>query len=299
MKAIRVHGPTGPEAFVYEDAPRPSPKEGEVLVRVHATAVTPTELDWPPTWHTSTGQPRALPILSHEFSGVIAAVGHGVTDLAEGAAVYGLNDWLEDGAQAEYVVARATDLALKPRSIDHTEAAVVPISGLTAWQALFDRANLAAGQRVLIHGGAGGVGSFAVQLARWRGAQVITTVSAHNANFVRELGADEVIDYKAARFEEAVRDVDAVLDTVGGETLQRSRSVLKPGGKLISVATTSKTTEYFFYVEPNRAQLSEIARLIDDGKIRAIVDSVFPLDRAREAYERKPARGKIALRVVG
>src|ERR1700754_3200375 len=166
MKAIRLHGAQGAEAFVYEDAPRPSARAGEVLVRVHATAVTPTELLWPPTWQTAAGEPRALPIPGHEFSGVIAAVGAGVTDFNEGDAVYGLNDWFADGADAEYTVAQASGLALKPRSIDHSEAAVVPISALTAWQALIDRANLSAGQRVLIHGGAGGVGGFAVQIAR-------------------------------------------------------------------------------------------------------------------------------------
>jgi NADPH:quinone reductase-like Zn-dependent oxidoreductase len=246
--------------------------------------------------------PRALPIPGHEFSGVIAAVGAGVTDLTEGDAVYGMNDWFRDGAAAEYTVARAADVAFKPRSIDHVAAAVVPISALTAWQALIDRANLGAGERVLIHGGAGGVGSFAVQIARRQGARVLATASAHNLDFVRELGADQVIDYNATRFEEAARDLDVVLDTVGGETFQRSRQVLKPGGHLLSVATESETSgakDYFFIVEANRAQLIEIAGLIDGGQIRPVVDSAVPLERARDAYERKPKRGKIVLQVIG
>jgi NADPH:quinone reductase-like Zn-dependent oxidoreductase len=302
MKAVRLHAQTGPEAFVYEDVPEPSPQAGELLVRVHATAVTPTELLWPPTWQTTAGQPRTLPIPGHEFSGVIAAVGAGINDFAAGDAVYGMNDWFADGADAEYTLARATDVALKPHSIDHATAAVVPISALTAWQALVDRAGLSQGQRVLIHGGAGGVGSFAVQIARRQGARVIATASAYNLDFVRELGADEVIDYKATRFEEVARDLDVVLDTVGGETFQRSRQVLKPGGKLVSIAADSEASgakDYFFIVEANRAQLAEIARLIDGGQIRPVVDSLLPLAQAREAYARKPRRGKVVLQVVG
>ena len=309
MKAIRLHSRGGPEALVYEEAPLPQPKAGEVLVRVHAAAVTPTELLWVPTWKTRTGADRPFPIIpGHEFSGVIAALGEGVTDWAEGDPVYGLNDWFEDGSQAEYCVAPAAPLAPKPRSLDHVQAAVVPISALTAWQALFERAGLGAGQRVLIHGAAGGVGSFAVQLAHWCGAHVIGTASARNLDFVRELGADEVIDYRTTRFEEIVRDLDAVLDTVGGETLHRSWGVLKPGGKLVTIAAQSERTkdpaarDAFFIVQANRSQLTEIARLIDDGHIRPIVDEAFPLAQAGQAYQRAQAgghRGKVVLRVVG
>jgi NADPH:quinone reductase-like Zn-dependent oxidoreductase len=166
------------------------------------------------------GEARPLPlILGHEFSGVVAEVGRGVTAPARGEAVYGLNDWFRDGAEAEYCVARADEVAAKPRSVDHTHAAAVPISALTAWQGLFGHARLAAGERVLVQRAAGGVGLWAVQLARWRGARVIGTASARNRDFVRGLGADEVIDYRATRFEDAVRDLDVVFDTVGGETL--------------------------------------------------------------------------------
>jgi len=308
MKAIRLHIRGGPEALVYEDAPQPHPQTGEVLVRVHAAAVTPTELLWVPTWKTRTGEDRPFPIiLGHEFSGVRAALGAGVTDWAEGDAVYGLNDWFADGAQAEYCVAPAAPLAPKPRSLDHAQAAVVPISALTAWQALFERARLRAGQRVLIHGAAGSVGSFAVQLARWRGVHVIGTASAQNLDFVRALGADEVIDYRATRFEERVSDMDAVLDTVGGETLQRSRGVLKAGGTLVTIAAQSEGVQdpvirdAFFIVEANHPQLAEIARLIDNRQLRVFLQEAFPLAQARQAYARAQGRGnrgKVVLRVV-
>jgi NADPH:quinone reductase-like Zn-dependent oxidoreductase len=305
MKAIRLHAHGGPEAFVYEEAPQPHPEEGKVLVRVHAAAVTPTELAWGTTWTTPTGEPRRFPIiLGHEFSGEVAAVGRGVTDIAAGDLVYGLNDWFGDGSQAEYCVARAAEFAGKPRSVDHLSAAVTPISALTAWQGLIERGRLVTGQRVLIHGAAGGVGVFAVQLARWRGAHVIGTASESNVAFVRGLGADEVLDYRAKRFEEVVRDLDVVFDTVGGETLERSWGALKPGGRLITIATSGEGSrdprmrEAFFIVQANRAQLAEIAGLIDAGQLRPVVDAVFPLAQARQAYEHKPAHGKVVLRVA-
>jgi NADPH:quinone reductase-like Zn-dependent oxidoreductase len=257
-----------------------------------------------PTWTTPTGEPRRFPIiLGHEFSGEVAAIGNGVTDVAAGERVYGLNDWFRDGAQAEYCVARASEVARKPRSVDHIAAAVTPISALTAWQGLIERGRLAAGQRVLIHGAAGGVGVFAVQLGRWRGAHVIGTASASNVAFVRGLGADEVIDYRVQRFEDVVHGFDVVFDTVGGETLERSWGVLKPGGRLVTIATSGEGSqgprmrEAFFIVQANWAQLAEIAHLIDAGQLRPVVDPIFPLAQARHAYEYKPAHGKVALRV--
>ena len=308
MKAMFLNETGGPEKLVYGDAPEPEAGEGEVLIRVHATAVTPTEFDWFPTWKTATQAPRPFPIiLSHEFSGVVAACGPGVTDLGVGDAVYGLNDWFRNGAQAECCVARAAELSPKPQSLDHIHAAVVPISALTAWQGLFDRGGLRAGQRVLIHGAAGGVGSFATQLAHWRGAHVIATASAHNLAFVRSLGADEVVDYKATRFEDVAHDVDLVFDAVGGETLARSWALLKAGGTIVTVAAASepatdpRVRDSFFIVEPRRAQLREIASLIDGGHLQAIVEAVLPLSEARQAYARARQggmRGKIVLRVA-
>src|SRR5919198_6630088 len=220
MKAICLRARGGPEALAYEEAPQPRPGEGEVLVRVHAAGVIHTELSWVPTWTTRAGEPRPLPVIpGHEFSGEIAALGAGVRGVGVGDPVYGLNDWYRDGAQAEYCVTRVADFAHKPAGVDHVHAAATPISALTAWQGLVERAGLVAGQRVLIHGAAGGVGTFAVQLARWRGARVTGTASAANLDFVRSLGADEVLDYRAERFEDVVRDVDVVFDPVGGETL--------------------------------------------------------------------------------
>jgi NADPH:quinone reductase-like Zn-dependent oxidoreductase len=305
MFAIRIHARGDPDGMVYEIAPAPRPGVGEVLVRVHAAGVIPTELSWVPTWTTKTGAPRPLPVIpGHEFSGEIAALGAGVENAVVGDLVYGLNDWYRDGAQAEYCLARVGDFATKPASVDHVHAAATPISALTAWQGLIGRGLLAAGQRVLIHGAAGGVGCIAVQLARWRGARVTATASHSNLDFVRGLGADEVIDYQATRFEEVVRGIDVVFDTVGGETLQRSWGVLKPGGTLVTIAAPDERTAdersraAFFIVEARRSQLEEITCLIDSGAIRPIVDSIFPLAEARQAYQHKPAHGKIVLQVV-
>lgn len=305
MKAACLRARGGPAGFASEELPRPEPKSCEVLIRVHAAGVTPTELTWSPTWTTREGVPRPLPIIpGHEFSGEVAALGSGVTDFAVGNLVYGMNDWYSDGTQAEYCVAPADWIALKPRTIDHDAAAVTPISALTAWQGLIERCGITSGQRVLVHGGSGAVGGFAVQLAKWRGAHVIATASAHNLEHVRTLGADEVIDYRTGRFEDVVRDVDAVFDTAGGETLARSWGVLKPGSKLVTIATAGevatdeRTQKAFFIVEANRAQLTEVARLIDEGALRPEVDGFFPLTEARVAYEYKPRHGKAVLRVV-
>src|SRR5215218_262323 len=304
MRAVRLHARGGAESLRVEDAPTPRPGPGEVLVRVRAAAVTPTELLWVPTWTTPDGGPRPLPVIpGHEFSGEVAALGEGVTAVAVGEAVYGMNDWFGDGAQAEFCLARPADVARKPTSVDYPHAAVTPISALTAWQGLFERARLAAGQHVLIDGGAGGVGGFAVQLARRRGARVTATAAAGNLDFVRGLGADEVIDYRAERFEERVRGVDVVFDTVGGDTLRRSWGVLRPGGRMVTIAASEERAQderiraAFFIVEPRRAELEEVARLIDGGDVRPVVGAEFPLAEAVLAYRHKPVRGKVVLRV--
>lgn len=305
MKAIRQHAYGGPQSLRYEDAPEPSPGAGEVLVRVRAAGVTPTELMWQTSRTTRSGTPRPLPFIpGHEFSGEVAAIGEGVTGVSVGDAVYGMNDWFGDGAQAEYCLARVDDIARKPVSVDHTTAAVTPISALTSWQGLFGHARVEAGQHVLIHGATGGVGSFAVQFAHGRGARVTATVSAANIDFVRDLGADDVIDYRAERFEERAREVDAVFDTVGGDTLRRSWGVLRPGGRLVTIAASEegsqdqRTREAFFIVQPRRAELEEIARQIDAGQVRPVVGDEFPLPDATRAYQTKPLRGKVSLRVA-
>jgi NADPH:quinone reductase-like Zn-dependent oxidoreductase len=304
MKAICLRVRGGPEAFTYEETSQPSLGEGEVLVRVHAAGVMHTELGWDQTWTTPTGEPRPWPvILGHEFSGEIAALGAGVKKVGVGDLVYGLNDWSSNGAYAEYCAAPVADLAPKPAGVDHVQAAATPIAALTAWQGLFERAGLTAGQRVLIHGASGGVGTFAVQLAHWRGAQVTATASTANLDFVRRLGANEVIDYRAQRFDDLVASVDVVFDTVGGETLDRSWAVLKPGGKLVTVADPGETSDErsraaYFIVEPSRTQLAEIAQLIEAGSLRPVVGAVFPLAEARQAYQHKPNHGKVVLAVI-
>ena len=310
MKAIRLHGRGGPHHLVYEDAPQPRPGAEEVLVRVYATGVIANELKWDVTYQTKAGSPRALPIPGRDLSGVVEAVGHGVTEPAKGDEVYAMLDYGCDGAEAEFTIAVPKELAPKPRTLDHVQAAAVPLTALTAWQGLFEHARLVAGQTVLIHGAAGGVGGFAVQLARWAGAQVIATASKRNRDFLCELGASAVIDYTTTRFEEVVQGVDFVFDTVGGDTLHRSWQVVKPGGVLASVvsprpsfaeAQAYNVRPVWFVVQPNREQLVRIGALIDEGKVRPIIDTVLPLSQARQAYEQGAkghTRGKIVLRVV-
>lgn len=308
MKAIRLHQRGGPEDLVYEDAPRPELKPGDALVRVYATGITRTELTWDETYQNPDGSPRIPTIPGHELSGVIESVSPGIRDLGPGDAVYGLIAFPHDGAAAEYVAVRAGDLALKPRTIDHVHSAAVTLSGLTAWQALFTHGAVQPGQKVLIHGGAGGVGTLAVQLAHWKGAYVITTSSAANLDFLRNLGADETIDYTKTRFEEVLTNIDVVLDAVGGDVIERSWRVLRPGGILISVADPipeNVPREHgvrglFFIVEPDREQLEEMAKLIDSGSLKPIVAGTLPLAEARQAFElagQGHTRGKIVLTV--
>jgi NADPH:quinone reductase-like Zn-dependent oxidoreductase len=232
-----------------------------------------------------------------------------VTDFRAGDEIYGLADFPRDGAAAEFAAVHAANLALKPRSIPHVQAAALPLSALTAWQALFEHAHLAAGQAVLIHGGAGGVGTLAVQLARWRGAHVIATASARDTALVRSLGADDVIDYQAKRFEDTLRDIGVVLDTIGGETRERSWRVLRKGGVLVTlvspipadVAEQPGVRGVFFIVSGNRGQLDQITGLVDTGKLKPVLSEVLPLARAREAFEHGAAGhapGKIVLQVT-
>jgi NADPH:quinone reductase-like Zn-dependent oxidoreductase len=242
-------------------------------------------------------------------SGVVAAVGEDAAGLAVGDAVYGLTDFWRDGAAAEFQLVRSRELAPKPASLDHVHAAAIPLSALTAWQALHDHGHLSEGQRVLVHGGAGGVGNFAVQLARIAGAEVITTAAAADRGFLRAIGADEVLDYRAEPFDERVREIDLVLDTVGGSVLERSFAVTRRGGTIVSLveqpdsrlAAEHEVRTAFFVVEPNRDQLTALAQLADQGRLRAEVMDVFELASARDAFEtglRDHVRGKLVLRVV-
>jgi NADPH:quinone reductase-like Zn-dependent oxidoreductase len=308
MKAIRCRVRGGPEALVYEDAPVPRLIGGDVLASVHGVGITPTELTWNSTWTASDGKDRRPIVPGFEFSGVVDTLGDGVSGVKQGENVYGLLNFWRDGAAAEYVAVRAADLAPKPRSLDHLQAAAVPLSGLTAWQALFDHSKLSATNRVLIHGAAGGVGTWAVQLAHWRGAYTIGTASQTKHSFLRELGADEVFDYTSGRFDQKFRNIDLVLDTVGGETLERSWEVVRKGGVLVTIvgdAPAEKAAKYgircvSMLVQPSRDQLTQIGKLIDTGTIRPIIQEVFPLTRAPEAYSRGLLghnRGKIVLDV--
>jgi NADPH:quinone reductase-like Zn-dependent oxidoreductase len=297
MRAIRLHPPGGAAHLVCEQVDTPHPGPGEALVRVHAAAITRDELDWP------VDRLPATP--SYELSGVVAGLGPGA-DVTLGDAVYALTGFDRDGAAADYASVPAVFLAPKPRTLDHVEAAALPLAGLSAWQGLFDHGKLAAGQRVLVHGATGGVGHLAVQIAHHRGAHVIATASTANLQRARELGADEVIDHSAARFEDAVDPVDLVFDTAGGERLERSAAVVKPGGRLVSIAEEPPRAERgittaYFVVEPSREQLVALTRLVDAGELRPAVGEVLPLAEARTAFEHsdEPGRhGKIVLRVA-
>jgi NADPH:quinone reductase-like Zn-dependent oxidoreductase len=308
MKTMRLSDSAQPPVLVEETVPQPQPRRGELLVRVYAAGVTPTELLWYPTTHSKNGDRRSHAVPGHEFSGVVAAVGEETVGFDIGQEVYGMNDWFSDGALAEYCLTQPTSVAPKPPSLTHVEAAAVPIGALTAWQGLFDRARLQAGERVLVHGGAGAVGVFAIQLARFRDAQVTATASARNLAFVSQLGAAQVIDYRAVRFEDNVRDMDVVFDTVGGDTLQRSWGVLKPEGRMITIAADSEYTtddrvkQAFFIVEPNREQLTQIGSLLEAGDLQPVVDAVLPLTQASEAYtgevRQRRGCGKLVVTVV-
>lgn len=309
MKAVRIHAYGGSEVLRYEDAPRPIPGNGEVLIRVHAAGVNPVD------WKVRNGYLKdflshALPLIpGWDVSGVVEESGPGGTAFENGDEVYSRPDLARDGAYAEYIVARESEVVKKPMSVDHVHAAAIPLAALTAWQTLIDAAELRAGQKVLIHAAAGGVGHFAVQLAKWKGAYVVGTASKHNHDFLRELGADDVIDYRTTRFEDVVGEVDVVLDAIGGETQKRSWKVLKKGGILVSIVDPPSEEEAaardlrsaFVFISPSAEQLTEIAGLVDSGKLRAIVNHEFSLADARRAQEMSEAghtRGKIVLAVI-
>ena len=302
---MRFNDSLASPALIEDTVPIPEPKAGQVLIRVHGAGVTPTELLWYPTTHLKDGTQRTGAIPGHEFSGVVEAVGADVDSNLLGQEIYGMNDWFADGASSEYCISTPTSVAIKPSRLSHAEAATVPIGALTAWQGLFNQAKLQAGERILIHGGSGVVGMFAIQLAVRTGAHVITTASARNFDFLLKLGASEVIDYHTERFDEKVSDLDVIFDTVGGQTLHKSWSLLKTGGRAVTIAANSEGTKderiekAFFIVEPNHHQLLEIARLLDASELQCFVDTVVPLSKASEAYcnkltERK-GRGKVVL----
>lgn len=282
--------------LVQADIMQPVPGPGELLVQIHAAGITPTELLWYPTTHTPAGEPRQNAVPGHEFSGVVAQVGEDV-DISVGLEVYGVNDWFADGAFAEYCCTLPTSIAAKPETLTHQQAASVPISAMTAWQGLFDRCKLLAGERVLIHGGSGAVGIFAIQLAKWRNAQITTTASNQHREFLLGLGAQTVIDYQTERFQDLGQEFDVIFDVVGGETLNASWNVLRPNGRLVSIAASSevemdeRNKKAFFIVEPNQSQLLRITSLIDSGTLKPMVQAEIPFEQAATAISSKPKHG--------
>jgi NADPH:quinone reductase-like Zn-dependent oxidoreductase len=309
MKAWRYHESPESRILSLEEGEQPKPKPGELLIRVHAVGVTPTELLWYPTTHRKSGETRNYAVPGHEFSGRIAAIGDGIeAPFSADQDVFGMNDWFADGATAEFCCAQHSAVMLKPAKLTHVEAASVPIGALTAWQGLFDRAGLQPGERVLIQGGSGAVGVFAIQFARQRGAEVLTTASAGNREFLTDLGAQRVIDYRTERFEELAKGIDLVFDTVGGQTLARSWSLLGPRGRLVTIAADGEATHdertqaSFFIVQPNQQQLSAIAEKLASGLLRPVVRDVVPFDQADGAYLRRQTEhngcGKTVISVI-
>ena len=309
MKAVRIHSYGGTEVLSYEEASRPTPGPGEVLIRVHATSVNPFDVavrnGYMHSWFN-----YSFPLtLGTDVSGVIEEVGEGVTGVSSGDTVYTRAGVFRDGANAEYVLAYAADVVRPPQSLDHIHSAALPHATLTAWQALYELGNLSSGQTVLIHGAAGGVGHIAAQLAKLRGAKVIGTASV-NFDFLSELEVDQAINYTTTAFEEVVKDVDVVLDLIGGETQQRSWSVLKEGGILVStiqappqeMAAAHNVRQGFVTTAPPIGPtLTEVARLVDSGQLIPHVSTLLPLREIRRAHEMIEAmhtHGKIVLQVV-
>jgi len=333
MQAVRLHEFGGPDVLVYEDAPRPVPASDEVLVRVHAASLNPPDLylrdgyrALPPEWRPNATFPL---ILGTDVSGVVVATGKQVTQFSVGDEVYAMVRFPEDlmkgsGAYAEYVSVPASELAMKPSGIDHLHAAGSPMSALTVWQFLVELGHDAPnpfqsfphapipleGKRVLINGAGGGVGHLAVQVAKWKGADVTAVASGKHETLLRELGASQFIDYTKASVDAAGQDFDLVMDAVGGPNIERFLSVIRPGGALFLVnplgfsghedAVGRGITVSSTQVRSHGAQLAEIGRLLDDGTIRVVIDSEFPLAEASAAHQRASQgsiQGKIVLRV--
>lgn len=306
MKAIRIHQYGGPEVLAQVEMQRPTPGPNEVLIKVQAASVNP--VDWKlRAGHVKEIFPVTFPAtLGWDVSGTVEETGSGVTAFKRSDEVYAL---LKGGGYAEYATADEAVVARKPRTLDYVNAAAVPVAGLTAWQALFEVAQLSSGQKVLIHAAAGGVGNFAVQFAKAKGAYVIGTASSKNQAFLLELGVDQAVDYQKTRFEDVVRDVDVVLDTIGADTQERSFKVLKKGGVLVSIVqppSQEQAAKYgiralFYGAHASSSNLAEIAKLIDSGKVKTIVETVLPLAEARHAHEliqTGHARGKIVLKTA-
>lgn len=292
--ALRAHARGGAERLAYEEAPAPVPGPGEALVAVHAAAITFAELTWDLSWTTKDGRDRTPVIPAHEVSGTVAGLGGGVTGMAVGDEVFGLIDFDRDGAAAEFTTVPAAELAAKPRTASHAETATLPLAALTAWQALVDYAALEPGERVLVHGGAGGVGAFAVQLAVILGGRVTATGRGGDAGFVRDLGAEAFISSgEGAGGGTVPGGFDVVIDTVGGAVLDASYQRMRAGGRLVALgappsaerAREAGVHAMFFVVTPDPGELAQLAKLVDEGRLRPVVSQAFPLRDGRLAYE--------------
>jgi NADPH:quinone reductase-like Zn-dependent oxidoreductase len=303
MRAITLRDrDAGVGGLALTDLPHPHAAENDVVVRVHAAGFTPGELTWPATWTDRAGRDRTPSVPGHELAGVVVELGYGTTGLTVGQRVFGMADWARDGSLAEYAAVEARNLAPLPADVAYTVAAALPISGLTAWQALFDHGRLACGQTVLIHGAAGAVGSIAVQLARDVGARVIGTGRAGDRDVALGLGAAAFVDLDAERLEDA-GPVDVVLDVIGGGILERSAALVRPGGTLVTIAEPPTVQPeggraVFFVVEPDRARLVDLAQRVRDGRLRVLVGPVLPLEETPAAFA--PARrtaGKTIIRI--
>jgi NADPH:quinone reductase-like Zn-dependent oxidoreductase len=293
MMALRAHARGGPEQLVYEQAPAPSAGPGEVLVAVHAAAITFAELTWDLEWTTQDGTDRTPVIPAHEMSGIVAGLGAGVAGLTAGDEVIGLVDFDRDGAAAEYVVMPAASLAAKPPSLSHVAASTLPLAALTAWQALVDHAALQPGEQVLVQGGAGGVGIFAVQLAAILGGHVTATGRSADAGFVRDLGAERFLSLEAEGLGPAAGGFDVVIDTVGGAVLDASYGLLREGGRLVTLgappdqerASRHKIHATFFIVEPDADELAKLAGLAGAGRLQPVISQTFPLAEGQQAFQ--------------
>jgi NADPH:quinone reductase-like Zn-dependent oxidoreductase len=304
MKAVRIHEFGGPEVLKYEDVPEPQPGTGEIRIRIIAAGVNPMD------WKIRKGLVGEMPLpmtMGLDVAGVVD-VGQGGAIFQPGEEVFAKVS-MGQGGYAEYTVVNSMQVAKKPRSIGFIESAAIPTAGLAAWQSLFDIAGLKKGQSVLIHGAAGGVGSFAVQFAKWKGAYVIGTASGKNEQFLKSIGADEFIDYKNQRFEDVAGNLDVVLDTIGGDTFERSWRMLKPGGFLVSTVASIPEGDPEKYgvraktlmTRSDGEELAQIANVIDEQQVKPVVTTVLPLSEAQKAHEMSESRhtrGKIVLRVA-
>ena len=308
MNAVYIHKFGSPDVLTVENVSMPEPAEDEIVIKVEAASVNPVDYKIRSGKYPSVREDQLPKVLGRDVAGIVQAVGAGVSKFRAGDAVYAMLG-RESGGYAEFAVAKEDEAAPMPSKLDFVDAAAVPLAALTAWQGLFDEGDLKSGQRVLIHGGAGGVGHFAVQFAKAKGAWVATTVSSEDIEFARDLGADQVIDYKTQKFENELEPVDLVYDLIAGETQDRSWKVVKDGGAIISTLKEpdqAKAKEHnvrvaHYMAEPNADELEEITRLIDAGKVKPVVEATFPLAQAAKAHEHMEhdhIQGKVVLKIA-